>query len=317
VVLGGVSLAALVMLRGLVNPPTLLVTVAGLVFVVCGLLALSLARQDAAEAQRSSGARGLAGLSAAGPSAGGLLLAGVLTPALVAALWAAFGTVLQILLAPFMLLFAWLASLIPRLGPGGGLPPGFFDRQPLPDLSELQRQAGPPAWLAWLILAIFAVMAVALVAIIVRLLLAWTGARRQPDRLVEEDVETEAVGSPKKDARALLDWLWTWLRRRFLGPSAPGSPGGRTDLIGPDGDAREAYRQLLAWARAQGVPRRDAETTRQFLDRLDRHAPDAAPAFELITDVYEWDRYGRKPTPRDRLTAVRRHLERLLTRPTA
>jgi hypothetical protein len=166
---------------------------------------------------------------------------------------------------------------------------------------------------AWLILGIFAVMAVALVAIIVRVLLAWTGARREPDRLAEADADTEAVGSPRKDARALLDWLWTWLRRRFSGAPAPGSPGRHADLVGPDGDAREAYRSLLAWARTQGITRRDSETTQQFLVRLDRHAPDAAPAFELITDVYEWDRYGHKPTPRDRLTAVRRHLERLLT----
>jgi Domain of unknown function (DUF4129) len=317
VVLGGVSLIALVMLRGLANPPTSLVAVAGLVFVAGGLLAMSLARQDAAQAQRSRGARSLAGLSAAGPAAGGLLLAGVLTPALVAALWAAFGTVLQILLTPFMLLFAWLASLIPRLGPAGGLPPGLFDRQPLPDLSELQRQAGPPVWVAWLILGIFAVMAVALVAIIVRLLLAWTGARRQADRLPDADVETDAVGSPKRDARALLDWLWSWLRRRlFGGPvAARGQPGTSLDLS--DSNAREAYRQLLAWARDQGITRRESETTQQFLLRLDRHVPEAAPAFELITDVYEWDRYGHKPTPRDRLAAVRRQLEKLLAGPTA
>jgi Domain of unknown function (DUF4129) len=316
VLLGGASLVALIMLRGLINPPTLLVAVAGLVFVASGLLALSLARQDAAEAQRSGGARGLAGLSAAGPTAGGLVLAGVLTPALVAALWAAFGSVLQILLTPFMLLFAWLASLIPRLGPGAaGPPPGLFDRQALPDLSQLQRAAGPPAWVAWLILGIFALMAIALVVLVVKVLLAWTGARRQPDRLGEAEAETEAVGSPRKDARALLGWLWTWLRRRFFGPSAPVSAGRRADLIGPDDDAREAYRQLLAWAHAQGLPRRDAETTRQFLTRLDHHAPEAAPAFELITDVYEWDRYGHKPTPRDRLAAVRRHLQNLLTSP--
>jgi hypothetical protein len=279
---------------------------------------MSLARQDAAETQRSGGARGLAGLSAAGPTAGGLLLAGVLTPALVAALWAAFGTVLQILLTPFLLLFAWLASLIPRLGPAGGLPPGLFDRQPLPDLSELQRQAGPPAWVAWLILGIFAVMAVALVAIIVRVLLAWTGARRQAERLPDADVQSEAVGSPQRDARALLDWLWTWLRRRLFGAPAAGSTRGASGHpADPGGDAREAYRQLLAWARDQGITRRESETTQQFLLRLDRHVPEAAPAFELITDVYEWDRYGHKPTPRDRLAAVRRHLQQLLSRPTA
>ena len=85
VILGGVGLGALVMLRGLANPPTALIAGAGLVFAASGLLALSLARQDAAEAQRSGGARALAGLSAAAPTGGGLLLAGVLTPALVAA----------------------------------------------------------------------------------------------------------------------------------------------------------------------------------------------------------------------------------------
>jgi hypothetical protein len=61
------------------------------------------------------------------------------------------------------------------------------------------------------------------------------------------------------------------------------------------------------------VARRDAETTQQFRHRLAHHAPDAAASFDLITDVYEWDRYGHKPTPRDRLNAVRRHLQRLIS----
>jgi hypothetical protein len=161
-------------------------------------------------------------------------------------------------------------------------------------------------------------MAVGLVAIVVRLLLAWTGARRQPDRLAEEgDARTEAVGSPKKDARALVDWLWAWLRRHIFGGPVAAGPQGGAVLDVSHSNAREAYRQLLAWARARGITRRESETTHQFLVRLDQHAPDAAPAFELITDVYEWDRYGHKPSPRERLTAVRRHLEQLLSRPSA
>jgi hypothetical protein len=254
-------------------------------------------------------------MSAAGPTAGGLVLAGVLTPALVAALWAAFGSLLQILLAPLVLLLQWLASLLPRFGPGAaGLPPGLFDRQPLGDLSELQRQAGPPPWLVWLILGVFALLAIGLVAVVIRVLLAWTGARRQPDRLPEDgDAPSEAVGSPRKDARALFGWLWGWLRRRLLGsPSSLREGRGRGEAADLGSDARAAYRSLLAWARSQGVTRRESETTQQFRRRLDRHVPDATATFELITDVYESDRYGHKPAPRDRLAAVRRHLDQLL-----
>ena len=82
-------------------------------------------------------------------------------------------------------------------------------------------------------------------------------------------------------------------------------------------DARDAYRSLLAWAHTQGLARRQSETTQQFRARLAHHAPDVAGSFELITDVYEWDRYGQNPTPRDRLAAVRRHLQQLVARRTS
>jgi Domain of unknown function (DUF4129) len=312
VVLGGVALAVVVLLRGLANPPTTLVAGAGLVFVASGLLALGLARQDAADAYPTGGTRALAGLAAAAPTGAGLLLAGVLTPALVAAIWAAFGTLLQILFAPLLALLQWLASLLPRLGPAAGLPPRLT-QPPLPDLSQLPRQAGPPVWLVWVVLGLFLAMTLGLVIVMVKLLLAWSAARRPPELRPESDVQTEAAGSPKSDARALLGWLLAWLRARLFGAQSGrlAQPAvGKSE----NDDARAAYRSLLAWARAEGLPRRAAETTQQFLDRLIRHAPEASATFDLVTEVYEWDRYGEKPPTRERLVAVRRHLEQLFFR---
>src|SRR5919198_4080133 len=81
VVLGGVSLVVLVLVRGLAAPPAPLLEGAALAFVVSGLIALGLARQDAAETPARGGSRALAGMSALPRPGAGLALAAVLTPA--------------------------------------------------------------------------------------------------------------------------------------------------------------------------------------------------------------------------------------------
>jgi hypothetical protein len=313
VLVGGAALTLVVMTRGLPNPPAGLLEGASLVFVASGLLALGLARQDAAQAQPTGGARSLAAVAAAAPTGSGLLLAAVLTPAVVAAIWAAFGSLLQVLLAPLLALLQWLASLVPR--PTGPLPlPPALNRPLPPDLTQIERQAGPPAWLVWLVLGLFVLVAVALVIVLVRLLLAWTAARAAKPPRPEAEVQSEGVGSPRGDARALLDWLWAWLRRLLgAGSSQPAAGTRAANRLQADADARAAYRSLLAWARAQGVVRGAAETTQQFRHRLARHAPEAAPAVDLVTDVYEHARYGERPPTPERFALVTRQLDALRT----
>jgi hypothetical protein len=308
-ILGAASLLMLVVLHGLAPAPRGLVEAAGLVFVLSGLVALGLARQDAADVRSSGGTRTLAGLAALAPTSGGVALAGLLTPALVAAMWAVFGNVLQVLLMPLLWLAQWLASLLPRFGPPAGLPQQL-GRRPLPDLSELQREGGPPEWLGWLVLIAFLVLAIGIVVIVILLIRAWQAARRQSEERRESDIVAEQAGDAGRDARAMVRWLLAWLRR-WLGRSTSARAGGRSESSVADGDARAAYRAMLAWARAEGLPRGTTETTQQFLARLVRHTPEAAETFELTTETYEWDRYGEVPPTRDRLATLRRGLELL------
>jgi hypothetical protein len=102
----------------------------------------------------------------------------------------------------------------------------------------------------------------------------------------------------------MLGWLMRWLRSRFPSRSSRGRTTAASAGVGAF-DAWAAYQRLLGWAERQGLGRRPAETTGQLSVRLAEHVPDAAQAIALVTQTYEWERYGAVHPPPTHLARVR------------
>jgi Domain of unknown function (DUF4129) len=308
-------LAMLSMVRPFLLPdPTLLAGSVAL-FAVGGLVATALSRQDAAEVAALRFGRTLATLSAALPVAVAVLLVSILRPALLGAMWSTLATLVELIFTPIGWLIAWLASLFPR---GEAQPQPLPPRPtlaPMPDPAALGQIPDRQEWIGWLVLITLLVFASIVAMLIVRLLLSnWIGSplRRAAQR--PEDLSVERSGTPGGDAHDFFGWLLRWLRDQLGGRTTRAGRSGAGDSEVLATDAWAAYRGLLEWASAMGLPRRPAETTGQFRDRLANHAPDTAEAVNLVTSTYEWDHYGAIQTPGDRLRRVRLALRSLLDR---
>jgi Domain of unknown function (DUF4129) len=308
-------LAMLSMVRPFLLPDSTLLAGSVALFAVGGLLATALSRQDAAEVASLRFGRTLATTSAVLPVAVAVLLVSILRPALLGAMWSTLASLIELIFTPIGWLIAWLASLFPR---------GEVQSQPLPPRPTLAPMPDPAAlgqiqdrqeWIGWLVFITLLLLASIVAMLIVRMLLAnWLGSplRRAAQR--PEDLSVERSGTPGGDAHDFLGWLLRWLRDQLGGRTTRAGRSGTGDPDMSATDAWAAYRGLLEWASAMGLPRRPAETTGQFRDRLANHAPDTAEAVNLVTSTYEWDHYGAIQTPGDRLRRVRLALRTLLDR---
>ncbi len=275
-------------------------------FAVGGLVASALSRQDAAETASAGSARFLATSAALVPIGIALALVGILRPGLLGAMWTTLAKIVELILTPLGWFFAWLASLLPRGGPAGPLPPII---RPTPDalpntaaLSELQDRM---EWLGWVVLVVLLIAAALAAMLVARMLLNnFIGSPTRPAPEPEVDLTVERSGT---------GWLMRWLRGRFrLRPSLVDGAHRPAEVTAVD--AWAAYRQLLEWAASKGLSRRPAETTGQLQKRLATHAPESTEAVDVVTTTYEWDRYGQIPPPPDRLRRVRQALAALLSR---
>jgi hypothetical protein len=308
------ALGTLALVRPFVLADQVLLGAAVGLVAVGGLLATTFARQDAAEAVGSGSERALGATTALAPVAIAVVLASVLQPALLGAMWTTLARVIELALTPLGWLLAWLASLLPR-GPAVP-PPPLLPPRPIPDfapdpaaLAELQDRAG---WIGTVVLVALILMAGLAAMLAVHLMLAnWIrdpAARAEPRGPA---VTVERTGTPRADAQALLGWLFIWLRRGLRPRSRhrPSQASGAGPAEPATADAWTAYQRLLDWAALQGQARRPAETTGQLQARLGRHAPEAIDALDIVTSTYEADRYGSIPAPPDRL----KHLRAALT----
>ncbi|HEX8967870.1 MAG TPA: DUF4129 domain-containing protein, partial [Chloroflexota bacterium] len=305
------TLATLALVRPFLLPDPMLLGGSVGLFVVGGLMAAALARQDAASVATPRHGRALAVATGLAPAGAAVALTAGLRPELVGNLWVILARGIELALTPIGLLIAWLASLFPRTA--GSAPPVALPRPtPLPlntaALADAQERV---AWVAWVIavtLLIFFALAALLAA---RLLLAnWIGAPIKDGRPREEALVAERSGTPGSEAADMLGWLVRWLRRRFR-RARPSSPRGPTMGTGA-ADAWAAYAGLLSWAELQGLGRRPWETTGQLSARLARHAPEAANAVDLVTHAYEWQRYGAIYPAHDHLRRVQAALAALV-----
>ncbi len=309
-ILGGCALLLLqLVFHGLVAvDPQLLLWSAGL-FVASGMVALALARQDAADAASLGGGRVLGATIAVLPIGATVALLMIFRPDVMTTLWTGLASLLGLLLMPLLFLLSWLASLLPATGP-------VFDARPPPrpipngpSIEELARQQQPPDWIPYLALTLVLCLVLFMAAGILRLLLESEIVIRpeQQRRLDEEGVSVERSGNVGQDARQLLGWLAAWLRGRLRRPAPVAAS--RDAIV--TADAWSAYRTLLQWAAQHGVQRRAAETTHQLQARIVQREPRAADVVEAVTATFEDERYGARQAPTDRLQRVQAALREL------
>jgi hypothetical protein len=311
-VLGGaVLMIELVIFHGIVIiDPLILIWAAGL-FAASGLIAVAMARQDAADAAALGGGRSLATTIALVPVAATIGLLMVLRPEVMGAMWRGLARLLELALMPLFILLAWLASLLPVAVAPGDVRPPFRPPPRAPNLDALARQQAPPDWIPWLAATLVLLVVLFVAAGILRLLLeselVVRPQRERPTR--PPGVTVERTGGAGQDVRQLMRWLGHWLRSRLR--RAPVAAPDALGAAGAAADAWAAYRALLDWAAEHGVRRRPAETTRQLQDRLLTVAPDAADTVGLVTSTYEFERYGDVHPGNDLLRRVQAALRKL------
>ncbi|MDQ3809504.1 MAG: DUF4129 domain-containing protein, partial [Chloroflexota bacterium] len=312
---GGLLLTEQIVFRGIVAVDAAILLWASGLFAVSGVLAVVLARQDAADAVALGGGRALAILATLVPIALTLGMLAVLRPSVLSMIWLGAARALELALLPLLLLLSWLASLLPA----GGVPADLRNTPPLsvprPDMEALARQQMPPEWFASLaaMLVLLVVLAIAVAAL--KLLLDSELVVRPPARrpAPEPALSVERSGSAGEDARRLLGSLVRWLRRRLTRrrrERVEATPATQVLM-----DAWTAYRELLIWAEKRGVVRQPSETAQELQRRLADRAPESTDVVELVTSAFEWQRYGDRPVPGERWTRLRSALRDLVARP--
>lgn len=298
--------------RPFLLPDPALLGCAVALFAVGGLIGAALSRQDAADVLASQG-RSLAIATSLLLPALTVLLVGGLRPELLQGMWLLLAHGIELILTPIGLLIAWLSSLIPHAAPGPPPTPVPVPTRTAPNPALLAQAQDRLAWIVPLI--VFTLLAAAGLAALLAARLLLTNFINAPNAMPVvvdmEDVEAERSGAPASDAADFFGWLMRWVRAR-LQRSAP--PGTASMRVPADTDAWTAYQRLLAWAEQRGLSRRPAETTGQFSMRLAGQVPEAASSVDLVTRVFERERYGGERTGGEALGRVRRALSSLLGR---
>jgi hypothetical protein len=138
-------------------------------------------------------------------------------------------------------------------------------------------------------------------------LVFWLAMRRLARfRAGEADEQRESIASRS----LLLEQLRNLWRRR-----KPASPPGAAylDLSGPSDDprlmVRRTYQALLAWGRANDLPRRRAgQTPATYAQVLGEHLPGGKAALEQLARLYAQARYGGPPPTRAEADTAQRAL---------
>jgi hypothetical protein len=310
-------LVTLSFVRPFLLPEPALLGCAVALFAVGGLIGAALSRQDAADVVGGRQGRALAVSTSLLLPATAVVLVGGLRPELLTSMWLLLAHLIELALTPIGLLLAWLGSLFPHVTPGPlPAPPPVPTRVPV----DPQLMADAQDRMAWLgTLIVFTLLAAAGLAALLAARLLLTNFIRDPNSLhptgeAPEELVVEGSGSMGGEAADLLAWLMRFVRARM----ARNRPVGARRTVSPEVgavDAWTAYQRLLAWADERGLGRRPSETTGQLNRRLAHQIPEAATEVDLVTHVFEWDRYGGVRPASDSLRRVREALGSLLTLP--
>lgn len=268
-----------------------------IVYLVSGLVAISLSRQEEAGTTATAGSRAIAAFVAlAFVILGGLPFL-LLTPEV-----ATIAQTIANLLGQAVLLFAmflvWLFSWLPapelpeqeRRPAGPSLPEASASSFTLPGWAEALLGVFASLFVGLFVIAVVVAVGLLLFALFERATYWGRRDARAPTAIEHE-------GSPWQDAAR---WLAS-LGRRLGGTSR--DLAARLHLPFDERDARSAqaaYRSLLRWARRQGIERQPAETPRELADRLHHHLPAGQVHYTRLTTAYVGARYGQvAPSPVD------------------
>jgi hypothetical protein len=283
-----------------------------LLYLVGGLLAVGVARQQRAGSPASLSSVALVAACALGLLGVAAAFIALLRPEVLEAaasvLRATILLLVQLLLLPLVLLFEWLHLEIPAMPTEtGGTGPARID---VPERGEL------PEWVRWLlgVLMLLGAIATAVVMLAALAYLTWEVWQRLARRFGargQAPVAVEADGGLLHDTAAALAALRAWLAR-LAGRSAdvPIESGAVRSV-------RAAYRALLRWARKRGLERDPWETPAEFRARLVDVVPDAAEPAALVTAAYEAMRYGDVTPPEQELERLQACVEQLTALPAA
>jgi hypothetical protein len=309
-------LVTLAFARPFLLPDPALLGSAVALFAVGGLIGTSLSRQDAADVVAARQGRVLAvGTSLLLPAAA-VVIVGGLRPELLTSMWLLLARLIELALTPIGLLFAWLGSLFPHGTPGPLPAPPPLPTRVAPDPALVSEVQDRMAWLGTLI--VFTLLAAAGLAALLAARLLLTNFIRDPNSLhstveAPEEMVVEGSGSVGGEAADLLAWLMRWVRSR-LNRGQPVRARGAAAADVAAADAWSAYARLLTWAEERGLGRRPAETTGQLEVRLAQQVPEAAADLDLVTRVFEWERYGGVRPQSDSLRRISTALSSLIKR---
>jgi hypothetical protein len=184
-------------------------------------------------------------------------------------------------------------------------------------IEELSRggQGIPDTWntaLRWTAIALLAV------GLLAAFLLTSRVAQRRPAHGDHAGEERESLWSWRAAWLAMRLWARRFLARwRARGVAlaeavSPGARAAREEAQGV-GDARAAYRRMLALGREHGLPRQEAQTPREYHAAW-REALPGGPEVEELTETYERARYGNPARPAPPAEPLRAALTRLRER---
>jgi uncharacterized protein DUF4129 len=295
----------------LLTDPSLLGCAVAL-FAVGGLLGAALSRQDAADVFTRDGRTLAVGTSLLLPAVT-VGLVGSLRPDLLTAMWLFIAHAIELLLTPIGLLLAWIASLFPKATPGPPPTPIPLPTRVAVDPAAIADAQNRMAWIGTLIVFTLLIAAGLALLLAAKLLLSnvigaptiWRSA------VSTEDVVVESSGTPADEASDLFAWLRRWLRAHLTRRGTAPTIGARA-AVGVE-DAWAAYQRLLAWADERGLGRRPSETTGQLRLRLGREVPEAAHGVDIVTRVFEQQRYGGLAPGSEALRRMREAMRDLLT----
>lgn len=214
-----------------------------------------------------------------------------------------FAYVLDFVIYLVRLLIAWLV----------GTPKPV--KMTIPDLSDLQKAAEgkPPVQISpWIINTLkwgflLLIVATVLFFLIRALVRFWEG---KSEKEVEEIHETLwSYNAFKTDLRAILAWLFKWLRRNKP-QEVPDLPPAAVFSGGRDQNRRftvkELYQALLWEGRAAGISRRQSETPDEYRKKLADQLGKAQAEIDALTEAYVFKRYGEVEAEPEKVALLNR-----------